>query len=888
VIRRRKLRARSPRYPRRWPAVVLWSVAGLAMAAVPLWLAYLHGRKPPKGETPNPVLETFGQTVPATALSFLALIALAYCARRVSQEAMAYRPGRIEVPVFVVGPGVSADAAQLTLAFRRRLAELSLSAPTPVPGAGSDAGFFDVLGREKLDAGNVPGTLVSLLRAAKPPNAWQVNGVLVQRERAPRHGVALQVAQPPHRANPPQTVWAASHGEAVLRAADFATAAILPRTRMCQEPWAGWKRHVMPGELLAALEQGVRLESDRRYDEALDAYYRASAGDPMNMAMRLKIGQLQEKLGLYLDALITYEGIAEVDRSAGVRQRFRGRRAARSQWRRAVLAARYRRVVLLGGAELAEQWRRLAFDPVIRTARDLRRIELRRRMRDRLEQRLAKVDRRHRKWFASCGADPGRGRPNFMLLRRGRLDPKWLLHEDSLSARPPGGEPDADERHALFELRELLALAALEDLQRLSRRTSLGLRNYRLRLTRKTVRLTRACIEVRLAWIQDQLLCGGHGRDAVHLPFGVEAAGSRWPPRPERLQRRIRRIEGLRRFGRWHEHYNAACVFALPMMGNLSEEERGEFAARAVQRLARATACADSGYVAGRREWLVSEDPDLDGLRQHECFRVFEAMYFPTDRPTSPRPRHVRQLESARYVRDLLAETAKRWEEEWHRRGRALEKHPDVHTMIDWWKTELRAWRLVRQVAADYRHWPVRLELIEAMRDWASVYEFAPLEVSFHRYEEQPLRARTGALPASVGRHPTRGFERRMRAVHRCLPDRATRTQVRTLLRTLEQWQSTLRQLDIEGRAPDKLVLAKLCDGHAGLWQLLQQWLAEDASVSQQACQLAFVAQITRHDEAIATRAAALAANGRPPQRAGKRPQRGAAPAGSRRKVGRH
>jgi hypothetical protein len=191
VIRRRKLRARSPRYPRRWPAVLLWSVAGLAMAAVPLWLAYLHGRKPPKRETASPVLETLSQTVPATALSCLALIALAYCVRRVSQEAMAYLPGRIEVPVFVAGPGVSADAAQLTMAFRRRLAELSLSAPTPVPGAGSDAGFFDVLGREKLDSGNVPGTVVSLLRAAKPPNAWQVSGVLVQRERAPRHGVAL-------------------------------------------------------------------------------------------------------------------------------------------------------------------------------------------------------------------------------------------------------------------------------------------------------------------------------------------------------------------------------------------------------------------------------------------------------------------------------------------------------------------------------------------------------------------------------------------------------------------------------------------------------------------------------------------------------------------------
>src|SRR5215210_7389910 len=108
------------------------------MGAVPLWLAYLHGRKPAKGDTADPVLETLGQSVPATALSCVALIGLAYCVRRLSQEALAYRPGRIEVPVFAAGPGVAADAEQLTMAFRRRLAELSLSAPTPVPGAGSD------------------------------------------------------------------------------------------------------------------------------------------------------------------------------------------------------------------------------------------------------------------------------------------------------------------------------------------------------------------------------------------------------------------------------------------------------------------------------------------------------------------------------------------------------------------------------------------------------------------------------------------------------------------------------------------------------------------------------------------------------------------------------
>ena len=92
------------------------------------------------------------------------------------------------------------------------------------------------------------------------------------------------------------------------------------------------------------------------------------------------------------------------------------------------------------------------------------------------------------------------------------------------------------------------------------------------------------------------------------------------------------------------------------------------------------------------------------------------------------------------------------------------------------------------------------------------------------------------------------------------------------LLRSLENWQSTLRQLDIEGREPDRVLLATLCDRHASLWQLLRQWLGEDAPKEQLACRTLFVEQISRHDASVAERAGALAgANGRTRQRGGKR-----------------
>ena len=821
--------------------------------AVPLLLAYLRGHNgsTKMGEAGNAVFDTLTQTIPGTAVSLLALIALAWCVRHLSFEAMAYRPGRIEVPAFGSGPGIEANAEHLTTVFRQRLAVLSLSAPTPVPGAGGDGDFLDVLGREKLDPTNLAGSLVGLMRVAKPNHTWQVTGLLVQRDLAPRYGVTLQVAQLPRGANPPHTIWADSFELAARRAADHATAAILPRTRHCREPWSAWKRLLLPGELLSAHENGVGLEAERRYDEALDAFYHASALDPMNMALRLKIGQLQEKVGLYLDALMTYEGIINVCKQAPKWRPGAYPLAARSQRRRSLLAARYRRIVLLGGAELTRQWRRTGPSELGRwSARDERRRELRSRLRRPLHEQLVEVAERHE--GATLLADPGQVQLVDSLRRCGTMAPEDLLAEPS-----PTGD-DATEH----QLRELLALLALDELAAMP---FLRLRFlYRkLQLTPEAVRLTQMCIKVRLAWLQAQLAPGD--KDVC------------WPPRPARLEDRIHKLEGRYSFGRWHEHYNAACAYALPLTAEHNEKHEipkrltNELADMAVERLARATSCADSGYIAGRREWLISEDPDLDGLREHQRFREFEAMYFPSERATPPRPRSVRELESARYIRDLLAATATRWEREWHRRGRDL-GWPDIHVMLDWWRTELRAWELVRQVAVDQRHWPARLGLITAMHEWALAYGFAPLAVAFHRYEDEPLCGPDGRLTCGDADEPAKRAEQRLLDVHECLSDVGSQERARQLLGSLEQWQSTLRQLDTEGKDPDRVLLALMCDRHAALWQLLQQWLREDDPDHQLACRTAFEDLVSIHDQTIAERAGVLAAtNGRAQQRGGTR-----------------
>ena len=74
-----------------------------------------------------------------------------------------------------------------------------------------------------------------------------------------------------------------------------------------------------------------------------------------------------------------------------------------------------------------------------------------------------------------------------------------------------------------------------------------------------------------------------------------------------------------------------------------------------MNRLEQATARADSDYIASRRDWVLSEDPDLKGLRGWHKFQEFQLLYLPSDAPLTTRPRNVQQLENSRYVRDLGA-----------------------------------------------------------------------------------------------------------------------------------------------------------------------------------------------------------------------------------------
>src|SRR5262249_15188621 len=160
-------------------------------------------------------------------------------------------------------------------------------------------------------------------------------------------GVTAQVAKLPNEATPVETAWAYSWDAAIIRAADMVTASILPRTALSNRaPWSGWRRYPMPSMVVHHYEMAEELTSQRSYDEALDHYFQALELDPKNVDLRLHKGFVEEKLGLYLDAVATYAAARRIaDKTS---KRLYHRRARRSR-KLAGAIARYRLAVLLAG-----------------------------------------------------------------------------------------------------------------------------------------------------------------------------------------------------------------------------------------------------------------------------------------------------------------------------------------------------------------------------------------------------------------------------------------------------------------------------------------------------------------------------------------------------------
>ena len=167
-------------------------------------------------------------------------------------------------------------------------------------------------------------------------------------------------------------------------------------------------------------------------------------------------------------------------------------------------------------------------------------------------------------------------------------------------------------------------------------------------------------------------------------------------------------------------------------------ENVGELPIAAVNRLEKATARADSDYIASRSDWVLSEDPDLKGLRGWHKFQEFQLLYLPSDAPLTTRPRNVQQLENSRYVRDLCWRPRGWWERGAHAPSRARRDRIRRRCASGSTRSTSHGNSSAKS-RCNFRHARTRLALIDGLRAGAALYGFARPAVPCPRYADEAL-----------------------------------------------------------------------------------------------------------------------------------------------------
>jgi hypothetical protein len=864
---------RTSTYPSEPARALFWGVLSLAVVGLLVGFAALVGRGADHIHV-GVLVDSFVHTVtqPAVAVP-IAFALLALCGRicRTARLAwLAWRPGPIVVSDFMAPlPIAGITPGQVTAMFRGNLALLRLDSAVASPGAAPEASFLDVLDTDGgFSSNDILRTLLTLLRASWPAHAFAVEGTLQERAGPRGCGLTVHVVRLPGEPAALVEVWESSWDEASRTAADGAIAALLPRTRLCKGPWSGWQGFQPPPELFTAYRKAGAFVAGRRYDEALGRYREALVSDPTNPTIALQMGQLQEKIGMFLGALVTYQRLLALD-NPGEEPFPRGlyRRAALREWRRSVRIAKYRQLVLLGQGTVVREW---------------------------------------------CGPFEGEPTNYRALLRdyfRSELRPLTSTRGDPAADAIAGAigelikeQNSGDEELVASVQRRLMPFVyqAGYELQRELSRTEL--RPWAQPLTRRTAGLTLASLETRAKLAERLEREERWPEDLVaQLDRGVHWAG--WRPgfwagwRPVQLRRWT-----------WQQHYNAACHFAIPLAlesdrdealrahaaahvdapaaataapqlathapplathapplathapaapapgprpWSLPVELRDELARCAVNRLERAASRADADFIAARRAWVLEEDHDLRGLRERLEFKAFAADYFPSaedpsgaifgGRVATRAPdahlavRHSQaRVAQTEYVHHLLGAIAAGWHELWHQRA-SHEGIADLHKLVSWWSEEAALWALFGEVATHRYDGARRQRLLEMANEIALRDKLIPVIASYGAGDGAALAphgAHNGASLAA-GAAPRHNGEDPCRARPEvCLAIVATWF---TPPAGLAQWHGRqfqrrvelLRRADAEAlRLGRRSHTERLCGRQAAVWQALDEWFS--------------------------------------------------------------
>jgi tetratricopeptide (TPR) repeat protein len=836
--------------------VLLWSTLGLACAVALAGFGVLIGYGANSihvNGAIDAIARTVTQTAVAVPIAFVLLIALGGSTRGARLGWLAWWPGPIVVSDFAqFGQIDETTPAQVTGLFRDNLSLLRLDSASPSPGAPAETSFLDVLKAGGVSSGDILSTLLSVLQASWPAHAFEVQGAIQKRDGPQPCGITVHALRLPNEPAGHLEVWAKTWDQAARQAADGVVAALLPRTRVCIGPWAYWRRYRLPVELLTAYRQAATFERERRYDEALNSYGNALELDPTNLTIALQQGQLLEKIGLSLGALTTYQRILALD-TPGRQPVPRGvySRAARREWRSAVSVAKYRQVVLLGQESLLREWFGCFIGDSKRYAKSLR---------DHFRRQLEPLT-------------VDRGDPSADVIAQAI---RTLMREGKEEGID---DPEAAVRTKQSALMPFAYQAAFELQRSLSRWER---RPWERSVSRRTLGLALAT----LRWRAE--LAHEHAKSAREEPMQSERRpeAGRAPhaePDPQKTINLVREFDSAARWagispaiwfgwrpaaGRrftWQQHYAAACLYSTPLAVWHDDCERDRhratqsghvvrpaeppplyenLARHAVDRLERAAARADNAFVATRGDWVVEEDPELRGLRDFPEFNAFVIQYFPGREPAGARryPGELRARVDRRsparvaqtiYARSLLTAVALQWHDVWHQRA-AQQQDLDSHTLKRWWGDERQIWALFEGVVSDWLSWEGRLALLSKANELLASNGTQPLAASYG-YDGVTL-----ASAARVFAYRPPGLKAPRATRTREFLSKSEATAFRRLaLCAKEQFEErvrVLRRMDAESIHPmTPAQHTRICLLHAGVWQILGDWLSGEQADGQAA-----------------------------------------------------
>ncbi|MEW2120531.1 hypothetical protein AB0945_36285 [Streptomyces sp. NPDC005474] len=592
-------------------------------------------------------------------------------------------------------------------------------------------------------------------------------------------GVTVQVMVLPKWASQPITCTDETWQLAIDQAAYEVCAFILPLTRLVDKPpWPAWRRLAIPTQLFRDVQEAQHCKASRCFDEALKKYYETLKLDPHNPYLRLELGMLQEQIGLYLDAVVTYEDIIQLA-PAGLDLKIYhpfkrkpvyfhriGISIRRDWWRVPLLMARFRQAVLLGmGERLSEEW-----SP-----------------QDEIGGQRAKECTNLRTRFQEVFGGYFEDFCQYIIDHEGQPDDQGYMRSGHFLPTHSGGilpQGSLGTPQEKLLQREFFQFVGQFRAQQLSRAYFFPRVIPGRKIPRASLRLLLVWNPVRRCWTRSlrhegkpdflglkYLSAHRAAERATILKNGWKVirrfefmsgpAKMSWPIKASDLSRRVlygrhgMRLSPL--LPHWQDFYDAACIYAaciLPSEGGVADagakpsrsyfslplEANGratrkrvdKLAEKAVENLESSSQLQDSGFASSIRPWILADDPDLVGLRRRREFTRWADQHFPTKNLNRVRPDNVHEIELIYYEQLLIKKSAATAAAVWSRRSTQVSNGSLRPAKLrEWLDKEELGWDLVAEFVQNRRHWQTRYKTIQAMREFGRdssesnmIYEF--------------------------------------------------------------------------------------------------------------------------------------------------------------------